>query len=74
VVDPALSAEPAVGQTNIAFEDIENTAVVNKLLLQFVFFSHSASAFPFLQRIVFEEHRRVACEFRPAALRFSWFS
>ena len=38
VVDPALSAEPAVGQTNVALEDIEDAAVVDELLLQFGLF------------------------------------
>ncbi len=53
VVDPALSAEPAVGQTNIALEDIKNTAVIDEVPLQFGCFSHSASGFPFLWLIFF---------------------
>jgi hypothetical protein len=38
VIDPALPAAPAVGQMNVALEDIEDAAVINEIPARLVCF------------------------------------
>jgi hypothetical protein len=45
VVDPALSAAPAVGEKDVALEDIEDAAAIDKIPVRFIGLGHGRCDF-----------------------------